>query len=61
MATAYIGQIHEFNPDIMKWDIYMERAETFFALTKFVCAKEAYRTILGRSQKITFNTLHAAS
>ena len=30
MATAYIGQIHEFNPDIMKWDIYMERAETFF-------------------------------
>ena len=30
MATAYICQIHEFNPDIMKWDIYMEQAELFF-------------------------------
>ena len=30
MATAYISKVHEFNPDIMKWDIGMERAETFF-------------------------------
>jgi hypothetical protein len=30
MAKLYIGQIEEFNPDTDKWDIYIERINTFF-------------------------------
>ena len=30
MAKLYIGQIDEFNPDTDKWEIYIERINTFF-------------------------------
>ena len=30
MAAAYIGSIPEYDPDTHKWDIYMERVNTFF-------------------------------